>query len=93
MTTQVESRQSEIRSDEPKDEGAGTPGALDELKDIRGSLQDAGLTLLRAATAVISAVAKDTLSATQSVIAAAEDTLGAAEMKLREVRAQLKKGT
>jgi hypothetical protein len=70
-------------------EGAGR-SATDELKDIRRSLQDAGLTLLQAATAAISAAAKDTLSATHGVVAAAEDTLDAAEEKLRDLRAQLK---
>jgi hypothetical protein len=75
---------------EPKVEAPARATALDELKDVRRSLQDAGITLLQAATAAISAAAKDTLSATNSVIAAAEDTLDAAEEKLRKVRAQFK---
>ena len=63
---------------------------LDELKDVRRTLQDAGVTLLQAATAAISAAAKETLSATTAVIAAAEDTLAAAEVKVRKVREHLR---
>jgi hypothetical protein len=67
------------------------PTALEELKEIRGALQDAGITLLQAATAAVSAAAKDTLSATKAVIAAADDTLAAAEEKVRKLRADLRK--
>lgn len=67
------------------------PTALDELKEIRRTLQDAGITLLQAATAAVSAAAKDTLAATTAVIAAADDTLAAAEEKLRKLRADLLK--
>jgi hypothetical protein len=65
--------------------------AMDELKDVRKTLQDAGLTLLQAATAAINAAAKDTLTATKAVIGAAEDTLAAAEAKVKKVREQLRK--
>jgi hypothetical protein len=67
------------------------PIALDDLKEIRRSLQDAGITLLQAATAAVSAAAKDTLAATNAVISAADDTLAAAEEKLRKLRADLRK--
>ncbi len=67
------------------------PTALDDLKEIRRTLQDAGITLLEAATAAVSAAAKDTLAATTAVIAAADDTLAAAEKKLHKVRANLRK--
>ncbi len=83
MTTQAE----------PKVEGAEKPSALEQLVEIRRGLQDAGITLLQAATAAITAAAKDTLSATHSVVAAAEGTLEAAEQKLRNIRAQLKNRT
>jgi hypothetical protein len=65
--------------------------ALDDLSEIRHTLQDAGITLLQAATAAVSAAAKDTLAATTAVIAAADDTLAAAEEKVRKVRAELRK--
>jgi hypothetical protein len=42
---------------------------VDELKAIRRSLQDAGLTLLKAATVALGAAANETLSATKTVIA------------------------
>jgi uncharacterized radical SAM superfamily Fe-S cluster-containing enzyme len=67
------------------------PTALDDLEEIRRTLQDAGFTLLQAATAVVSAAAKDTLAATTAVIAAADDTLAAAEEKVRKLRADLRK--
>lgn len=67
------------------------PTPVDELKDIRRSLQDAGLTLLQAATAAISAAANETFSATKAVIAAADDTLAAAEEKVRKLRKGLRK--
>jgi hypothetical protein len=67
------------------------PTAVEELKEIRRTLQDAGITLLHAATAAVSAAAKDTLAATTAVIAAADDTLAAAEEKVRQVRAELRK--
>ncbi len=63
----------------------------DELNEIRRSLQDAGLTLLKAATAAIAAAADETLSATKSVIATADEALAAAEDKLRKVRSELHK--
>jgi hypothetical protein len=47
----------------------------------------------RAATAAISAAAKETLSATTTVIASAEDTLAAAETKVRKIREQLRRKT
>ena len=72
----------------PQDRPAG-PKALDELSDIRRGLQDAGLTLLKAATAAITAAANETLSATKAVIAAADDTLAAAEEKVRKIRKDL----
>lgn len=59
---------------------------LEELKGIGRTLQDAGLTLLQAASNAVGAVAKDTLTATNAVIAAAEDTLDAAQKKLRKLR-------
>jgi hypothetical protein len=59
---------------------------LEELKSIGRTLQDAGLTLLQAASNAVGAVAKDTLTATNAVIAAAEDTLDAAQKSLRKVR-------
>ncbi len=64
---------------------------LEDLNEIRRSLQDAGITLLQAATAAVSAAAKDTLAATTAVIAAAEDTLAAAEEKVRKIRTELRK--
>jgi hypothetical protein len=64
---------------------------LDELNEIRRSLQDAGLTLLKAATVAIGAAANETLSATKTVIATADDALAMAEEKLRKVRAELRK--
>jgi hypothetical protein len=67
------------------------PTALDELKEIRRTLQDAGITLLQAATAAVNAAAKDTLAATTAVISAADDTLAAAEEKVRKLRAELRK--
>ncbi len=63
---------------------------VDQLNEIRRSLQDAGLTLLKAATAAIAAAADETLSATKTVIATADDALAAAEEKLRKVRAELR---
>ena len=59
---------------------------LEELKGIGRTLQDAGLTLLQAASNAVGAVAKDALTATNAVIAAGEDTLDAAQKKLRKVR-------
>ena len=67
------------------------PTALDELKEIRRTLQDAGITLLQAATAAVNAAAKETLAATTAVIAAADDTLAATEEKVHNVRAALRK--
>jgi hypothetical protein len=67
------------------------PTALDELVEIRRTLQDAGLTLLQAASAAVSAAAKDTLAATTAVIEAADDTLQAAEEKVRKLRADLRR--
>lgn len=64
--------------------------AVQDLEAIRRSLQDAGLTLLKAATAAIAAAANETLTATKSVIAAADDTLAAAEEKVRKLRADLR---
>jgi hypothetical protein len=64
---------------------------MDQLNEIRRSLQDAGLTLLKAATVAIGAAADETLSATKTVIATADDALAAAEEKLRQVRAELRK--
>ncbi len=64
---------------------------IDELKEIRRSLQDAGLTLLKAATVAIGAAANETLSATKAVIAAADEALAAAEDKLHKVRSELQK--
>ncbi len=64
---------------------------MDELNQVRRSLQDAGLTLLKAATIAIGAAANETLSATKTVIATADDALAAAEEKLRKVRAELRK--
>jgi hypothetical protein len=64
---------------------------MDELNQIRRSLQDAGLTLLKAATIAIGAAASETLSATKAVIATADDALDAAEEKLRKLRAELRK--
>ena len=63
---------------------------MDELKDVRRALQEAGVTLLQAATAAINAAAKETLSATNAVIAAAADTLEATELKVRKLREQLR---
>jgi hypothetical protein len=59
---------------------------LEELKGIGRTLQDAGLTLLQAASKAVGAVAKDTLTATNVVVAAAEDTLDAALKKLQKIR-------
>lgn len=67
------------------------PSALEDLSAIRKTLQDAGMTLLQAATAAINAAAKETLTATKAVIAAADDTLAAAEVKVRKIREQLRK--
>ncbi len=67
--------------------------ALQELEGIRRSLQDAGLTLLKAATAAVSAAANETLTATKAVIAAADDTLAAAEEKVKKLRAEIRKGS
>ena len=64
---------------------------MDELREIRRTLQDAGLTLLKAATVAIGAAANETLSATKTVIATADDALAAAEEKVRKVRAELRK--
>jgi hypothetical protein len=64
---------------------------MDELNNIRRSLQDAGLTLLKAATVAIGAAADEALSATKTVVATADDALAAAEEKLRKVRAELRK--
>jgi len=48
---------------------ATTPSAerttMDELRDVRRTLQEAGVRLLQAATAAINAAAKETLSATR----------------------------
>ncbi len=83
MTTQEQQT-----TEEHPTTGHATP--RDELKDIRRSLQDAGITLLQAATAAISAAAKDTLTATRAVVDAAEDTLAAAEEKVKKLRAELR---
>jgi hypothetical protein len=64
--------------------------AVQELETIRRSLQDAAITLLKAATAAISAAADGTLTATRAVIAAADDSLAAAEEKLKKLRAELR---
>jgi hypothetical protein len=72
-----------------KPEEAGK--TMEDLKEIRRSLQDAGLTLLKAATAAIAAAADETLSATKTVIATADDALAAAEEKVRKTRAELLK--
>jgi hypothetical protein len=64
---------------------------MDELNEIRRSLRDAGLTLLKAATVAIGAAADETLSATKAVIATADDALATAEEKLRKVRAEMRK--
>lgn len=66
------------------------PSVTDELREIRRALQDAGITLLQAATAAVTAAAKETLAATTAVIAAADDTLAAAEEKVRKLRAELR---
>ena len=58
---------------------------LEELKGIGRTLQDAGLTLLQAASNAVGAVAKDTLTATNAIIAAAEKTLDAAQKELRKI--------
>ncbi len=63
--------------------------ALDELDAMRHSLQDAGLTLLKAATEVISAAANEAHSATKAVIQTADDTLNAAEEKIRKLRSKI----
>jgi hypothetical protein len=60
------------------------PTAIEELKEIRRTLQHAGITLLQAATAAVSAAAKDTLAATTAVIDAAEE-------KVRKVRDDMRK--
>ena len=75
--------------EDPMTEQVAKP--MDELNEIRRSLQDAGLTLLKAATAAIAAAADETLSATKTVIATADDALAAAEEKLRKTRAELLK--
>jgi hypothetical protein len=64
---------------------------LEELKSIGRTLQDAGLTLLQAASNAVGAVAKDTLTATNAVIAASEDTLDLAKQKLRKISEELQK--
>lgn len=64
---------------------------LEQLDEIRRTLQDAGITLLQAATAAVNALAKDTLTATKAAIGAADDTLAAAEEKVRKIRAELRK--
>ena len=64
---------------------------LQELKGIGRTLQEAGLSLLQAASNAVGAVAKDTLTATNAVIKAAEDTLDTAREKLREVGEEMKK--
>ena len=69
----------------------GKSAPLEDLSEIRHTLQDAGITLLQAATAAVSAAAKDTLAATTAVIEAADDTLAAAEKKVRKVRLELRK--
>lgn len=58
---------------------------LGELKGIGRTLQDAGLTLLQAASNAIGAVAKNALTATNAVIAAAEETVDAAQKELRKI--------
>jgi hypothetical protein len=68
-------------------------GALQDLVAMRRSLQDAGITLLKAATAAVTAAANETLTATQAVIAAADDTLAAAEAKVKKLRAEIRKTT
>jgi len=64
---------------------------LEELKSIGRTLQDAGLTLLQAASNAVGAVAKDTLTATNAVIAAAEDTVDSAKQKLRKISEEMQK--
>jgi hypothetical protein len=72
----------------------GTPreevSAVNELREIRKALQDAGLTLLQAATAAVGAAANDTLSATKAAIEAADDTLAAAQETVRKLRTELR---
>ncbi len=68
-----------------------TAGAIEELNEVRRQLQDAGLTLLKAATAAISAAANETLGATKTIIATADDVLAAAEEKVRKLRSELRR--
>ncbi len=65
--------------------------ALADLNAMRDSLQEAGLTLLKAATAVISAAANEVNAATRVVIQTADETLNAAQEKIRKLREELLK--
>jgi hypothetical protein len=65
--------------------------SVEQLVEIRRTLEEAGITLLQAATAAVNALAKDTLVATKAVLGAADDTLAAAEAKVRKIRAELRK--
>lgn len=64
---------------------------LEDLKGVGKALQDAGITLLQAASNAVGAVAKDTLSATNAVIAATEEALGVAKAKLRKASEEMHK--
>lgn len=62
--------------------------ALKDLRELGRRLEEAGLTLVRAAKTTMSAAAKDTRT---TMVAAAEDALLDAEKKLRKVRMQMHK--
>ena len=62
--------------------------ALKDLRELGRRLEEAGVTLVRAAKTTMSAAAKDTRT---TMVAAAEDALLDAEKKLRKVRMQMHK--
>jgi hypothetical protein len=64
---------------------------LEELKAVGKTLQDAGISLLQAASNAVGAVAKDTLEATNAVIVAAEDALDVAKKKLHKAGQEMHK--
>jgi len=62
--------------------------ALKDLRELGRRLEEAGLTLVRAARTTMSAAAEDTRA---TMVTAAEDALLETEKRLRKVRMQMRK--
>lgn len=62
---------------------------VEDLEELRRTLQEAGLAMLEAATTAVTAAAQDTLGASAFVVSSAQRALAAAEEQLRRLRAHL----